>query len=65
MLASDILCVILIGVACALILAGLGIWLDWVAKRKITFGIKFAGICVFMILFCMFIGAIVAIGMVF
>jgi hypothetical protein len=65
MLASDFLCVFLIGVACALVLAGLGAWLDWVANRKITPVIQVLGAAVFAVLFCIFIGSIIAIGMVF
>jgi sulfite exporter TauE/SafE len=36
MLASDIMCLVFLGIACLVLLLAIGIWVDWVWNRRIS-----------------------------
>ena len=64
MLASDIVCLIFLGIACLALLLAIGIWVDWAWNRKISRFHIIAGCIILFIVMAIIVGTIISLAVI-
>ena len=64
MLASNIMCLVFLGIACLALLLAIGIWVDWAWNRRISRFHIIAGCTILFIVMAIMIGAIISLAVI-
>lgn len=64
MLASDIMCLVFLGIACLALLLAIGIWVDWAWNRRISRFHTIAGCIILFIVMAIIIWAIISLAVI-
>ena len=64
MLASDVACLIFLGIACLALLLAIGIWVDWAWNRRISRFHTIAGCIILFIVMAIIIWTIISLAVI-
>lgn len=64
MLASDIICLVFLGIACLALLLVIGVWVDWAWNRRISRFHIIVGCIILFILMAIMVGAIISLAVI-